>query len=137
MALPRRIGVEVTETAVIDNLDGAVTHLRRLQAHGIRIFLDDFGTGYSSLSYLGRLPVDVLKVDKQFVYDGMTSLRGKGLLATMIDLARNLDISVIAEGVETQAQLQILRDLGCTLIQGYHIARPLTEKAALAWPEPL
>ncbi len=134
---PERIGVEVTETAVIDNLDGAVTHLRRLQAHGIRIFLDDFGTGYSSLSYLGRLPVDVLKVDKQFVYDGMTSLRGKGLLATMIDLARNLDISVIAEGVETQAQLQILRDLGCTLIQGYHIARPLTEKAALAWPEPL
>ena len=132
-----RIGVEVTETAVIDNLDSAVTHLRRLQAHGIRIFLDDFGTGYSSLSYLGRLPVDVLKVDKQFVYDGMASMRGKGLLATMIDLARNLDISVIAEGVETQIQLQTLRDMGCTLIQGYHVARPLTEKAALAWPEPL
>ena len=132
-----RIGVEVTETAVIDNLERAVVQLKHLQENGIRIFLDDFGTGYSSLSYLGRLPVDVLKIDKQFVRDGMESGRGKGLLATMIDLARNLDISVVAEGVETQEQLETLRHMGCTMIQGYHVARPLTEKAALAWPEPL
>ena len=138
LAIPTaRIGVEITETAVIDNLEKAVVQLEHLQENGIRIFLDDFGTGYSSLSYLGRLPVDVLKIDKQFVRDGMESGRGKGLLATMIDLARNLDISVVAEGVETQEQLETLRYMGCTMIQGYHIARPLTEKAALAWPEPL
>lgn len=134
---PSKIGVEITETAIIDNLDSAMAQLRHLQNHGIHIFLDDFGTGYSSLSYLGRLPVDVLKIDKQFVKDGMDSMRGKGLLATMIDLARNLDITVVAEGIETQAQLLTLRNMGCTMIQGYFIARPLTEKAALAWPGPL
>ncbi len=131
------IAVEVTETAVIDNIDQAVGQLSQLQAHGVRIYLDDFGTGYSSLSYLGRLPVNVMKIDKHFIRDGMESERGRGLIAAMLDLSRHLGLDTVAEGIEDQRQLDVLRALGCPAIQGFFVSRPLTDTAAMQWLESL
>lgn len=127
------IAVEVTETAVIDNLDQAVEHLSRLQAQGVRIYLDDFGTGYSSLSYLGRLPVNVLKIDKHFIRESVANPRGQGLIATMLDLSRHLGLDAVAEGIEDEYQLDALRALGCPAIQGYFVAKPMPGPTAADW----
>lgn len=124
---PRRIHLEITETVLIENQEGAAELLRRLHAMNIRVSLDDFGTGYSSLSYLHRFRVDTLKIDKSFV-DRMTD--SVQIVGTIAALAGNLGMDVVAEGVETVEQARLLRELHCTNAQGYLFSRPRTAREA-------
>jgi diguanylate cyclase (GGDEF)-like protein/PAS domain S-box-containing protein len=121
---PARVVVEVTEGILIEDADEAVATLNRLREMGVRIALDDFGTGYSSLSYLQLFQFDKFKIDKSFVRTLGESDRALTLTRTIVNLGHNLGLQVTAEGVETQAQLDILRSLGCDQIQGYLVARP-------------
>ncbi|RYC29330.1 EAL domain-containing protein [Lichenibacterium minor] len=121
---PARVVVEVTEGILIDDADKAVAILNRLREMGVRIALDDFGTGYSSLSYLQLFQFDKFKIDKSFVNRLGEDDRALTLTRTIVNLGHNLGLQVTAEGVETQAQLDVLRSLGCDQIQGYLVARP-------------
>ena len=121
---PARVVVEVTEGILIEDAEKAVATLNRLREMGVRIALDDFGTGYSSLSYLQLFQFDKFKIDKSFVRTLGESDRALTLTRTIVNLGHNLGLQVTAEGVETQAQLDILRSLGCDQIQGYLVARP-------------
>ena len=121
---PARVVIEVTEGILIEDADEAVATLNRLREMGVRIALDDFGTGYSSLSYLQLFQFDKFKIDKSFVRTLGESDRALTLTRTIVNLGHNLGLQVTAEGVETQAQLDILRSLGCDQIQGYLVARP-------------
>ncbi len=122
---PRRLCIEITETAVLDEVDTAIATLSALRDIGVRLAIDDFGTGYSSLSYLRRLPVDIVKIDRSFT--GELGVDGANLtiVAGIIGLARGLGLEVIAEGIETPRQLEVLRDLGCAFGQGYLFAAPV------------
>ena len=126
---PQALCFEVTETALINDIDAASDVLGRLRSLGVRIALDDFGTGYSSLSYLHTLPVDVLKLDQSFIARLSPELRDRAVVAGMVDLAHALDLTVVAEGVETEEQLRGLRELHCDVVQGYHYchAKPASE----------
>jgi diguanylate cyclase (GGDEF)-like protein len=117
--------VEVTETAVVSDPLLATVTLETLQAHGVRSAIDDFGKGFSSLSQLKRLPIDSLKIDSSFVRDVIVDRESTAIVQAMIGLARNLDMKVVAEGVETPEQLAFLTQHGCDEAQGYLIARPL------------
>jgi diguanylate cyclase (GGDEF)-like protein/PAS domain S-box-containing protein len=123
---PARLALEITETVLMTELATPIESLRKLQALGVRIVLDDFGTGYSSLSYLRRLPLDAVKLDRSFVSRLDESLTDRQIVAAVVQLARALQMTVVAEGVETAGQLAALRQLGCHLAQGYHLARPMT-----------
>ena len=120
-----RIGFEVTETAVIQDPDGALANLRRFSEAGIRIAIDDYGSGLSSLSYLKQLPASELKIDRMFVSGLIDSHRDPLLVRSSIDLAHALDMEVTAEGVDDPLALSLLRVMGCDLIQGYLISPPL------------
>jgi EAL domain-containing protein (putative c-di-GMP-specific phosphodiesterase class I) len=131
--LASHLFIELTEGIVIDNINDTVEKMQALKKIGIKISIDDFGTGYSSLAYLSKLPVSELKIDKSFV---MAMAKSKGdavIVRTTIDLGHNLDLKVIAEGVETAADLAVLRDLGCDCIQGYYISRPVEADVFTAW----
>src|SRR5206468_3416896 len=104
--------------------DRARTVLERLTSQGVRLSIDDFGTGYSSLAQLKRLPVDEIKIDRSFVMDMGSSPSDEAIVRSTIELAHNLGLSVVAEGVEDEASLRTLRRLGCDLAQGYHLGRP-------------
>jgi len=122
---PRGVCLEVTETTVMDDVETAVTVLGELKELGLAVSIDDFGTGYSSLAYLRRLPLDEVKIDRTFV-DGLgTDPEDTAIVAAVISLAHALDHDVVAEGVETREQLERLRSLGCELVQGYLLARPM------------
>jgi diguanylate cyclase (GGDEF)-like protein/PAS domain S-box-containing protein len=121
---PDRLMLEITEGALMDDYSRAVSILRRLKALGIRIAMDDFGTGYSSLSYLQSFPFDKIKIDQTFVANLERSAQSAAIVRTVISLGRSLDLTTVAEGVETQAQLEILRREGCDEMQGYLIGRP-------------
>jgi diguanylate cyclase (GGDEF)-like protein/PAS domain S-box-containing protein len=125
---PGMLVLEITESAVVEDVGAASARLRELRALGIRIAMDDFGTGYSSLAYLRRLPIDILKIDKSFLGD--PSGRGSELLAGVAALGATLGLTTVAEGIEDPAQLAQVRAAGCTLGQGYHFARPLAPEAA-------
>ena len=121
---PATLCLEVTESVVMENAEFAITTLRELKALGVRISIDDFGTGYSSLAYLRRFPLDELKVDKSFV-DGLgRDPEATAIVAAVMGMAHALDLTVVAEGVETEAQAAALRNLGCDEAQGYLYARP-------------
>jgi diguanylate cyclase (GGDEF)-like protein len=122
---PRDLILEITESALMGDVPKNVAVLRGLKALGVRIAIDDFGTGYSSLSYLERFPVDVVKVDRSFVGRLGRNAKGGALVCAVIDLARALDLDVVAEGVETAEQAEELARLGCEVAQGYHFASPL------------
>lgn len=122
---PGRLELEVTETGFMENLEDAVDKLRQLNNAGINIAVDDFGTGYSSLTYLKRMPVQHLKIDKQFVSDLLENEDDTRIANTIIDLGKSLNLAVIAEGVETQEQEFYLRQRGCQIAQGYYFSRPL------------
>ena len=125
--------IEITESAIMDDPNHAIETLDRLHALGIRLAIDDFGTGYSSLTYLKRMPVDELKIDKSFVM-GMTENRDDEMIVrSTIDLAHNMGLKVVAEGVETEATLQRLADLHCDLAQGFHLSRPLPPDRLEVW----
>jgi EAL domain-containing protein (putative c-di-GMP-specific phosphodiesterase class I) len=104
--------------------EAALECLRQWKELGVRIAIDDFGTGYSSLSYLSRLPVDRLKLDKSLIHSLATKGKDAAIVRSIIALGKELGVSVIAEGVETEQQFQMLRDLGCRQVQGYLMARP-------------
>lgn len=120
--------IEITESAIIENIDSAAEILRQIKALGIQISLDDFGTGYSSLSYLHRFPIDTLKIDRSFV-TGMNLPKNSEIVRTIISLAVNLGMDVIAEGVETREQIIQLTGLGCTYLQGYLLSKPVDGQA--------
>ena len=129
---PACLGIEITESTVMGDPDKAVAALTRLKDIGVGISLDDFGTGYSSLGYLKRFPIDVLKIDKSFVDDVTTSSSDAAIARSVISLAHNLDMRVIAEGVETRAQVDFLTEHGCDEMQGYYFSRPLPANAFTA-----
>ena len=127
--------LEITESAIMDDPLRAEAMLNRLSEQGFKLSIDDFGTGYSSLAYLRRLPVQELKIDKSFVM-GMQAGEGDAqIVHSTIDLAHNLGLSVVAEGVENADILERLRTLNCDEAQGYHISRPMPAKDFLAWQE--
>ncbi len=117
--------VEVTESALIDDIDAAIATLRALKERGVLVALDDFGTGYSSLSYLHRFPIDKLKIDRSFIHDLEQAGMGGSVPRAIVGLGRSLGLAVVAEGVETEAQLQLLRGLNCESFQGYLFSRPV------------
>jgi EAL domain-containing protein (putative c-di-GMP-specific phosphodiesterase class I) len=121
--------LEITETSLMQNTDGAALALRELKSLGITLSLDDFGTGYSSLSYLRRFPIDTLKIDRAFIRDISTDPSDAVLVRAIIELAHSLGMRTVAEGVETFDQLLFLRNHACNFAQGYFIARPLTPDA--------
>jgi EAL domain-containing protein (putative c-di-GMP-specific phosphodiesterase class I) len=121
---PRRLDLEVTEGLLIREPEKAVEILRELKKLGIQISMDDFGTGYSSLSYFRIFPFDKLKIDRSFVKDMLVNPQARAIVRSVIGLGRGLEMSVIAEGVETEEQLNALRTDGCTQVQGYLISRP-------------
>ncbi|MFI4904811.1 MAG: putative bifunctional diguanylate cyclase/phosphodiesterase [Burkholderiales bacterium] len=127
------ITLELTESAILDDPDNGLENLRRLHALGCRLAIDDYGTGYSSLAYLRRLPVHELKIDKTFIV-GMAHNSGDAVIVrSTIDLAHNLGLTVVAEGVEDEATLERLRGLGCDRVQGYLLARPLAVADVGPW----
>jgi len=123
---PSCLGLEITEGTVMGDPDKAVAALHRLKDIGVSISLDDFGTGYSSLGYLKRFPIDTLKIDKSFVDDVTTSANDAAIALSVISLAHNLNMQVIAEGVETREQVQFLTERGCDEMQGYFFSRPVS-----------
>ncbi|PWC94247.1 GGDEF domain-containing phosphodiesterase [Azospirillum sp. TSO5] len=127
---PSWIKLELTESAVMDKAEQSIRLLRDLRALGIKLSIDDFGTGYSSLSYLHKLPIDSLKVDRSFVSAMHQSEENRAIVRIIMDLARLLGFDVIAEGIETSADANLLRALACDYGQGYHFARPLPSAEA-------
>ena len=131
--------LELTESVLVDDLEATLEKMARLRSHGVRFALDDFGTGYSSLAYLKRLPIDVLKIDRSFTMDiDAPEHSGQGkrpavLIDAIVAMAHQLDLRVLAEGVETLAQQERLLRSGCDLFQGYRFSRPLPEAEFRAW----
>lgn len=124
-----RLEIEITESLFMRNIDDMRTKLQRLRDLGVRIALDDFGTGFSSLSYLRTLPFDVIKLDRSFVCDIEDGPDGETLPITIINMARNLGKTCVAEGVENHRQLEVLRKAGCDLIQGYLLGQPMSAES--------
>ncbi|HJV95968.1 MAG TPA: GGDEF domain-containing protein, partial [Albitalea sp.] len=125
--------LEITESAIMDDPLRAQATLDRLSALGFKLSIDDFGTGYSSLAYLKRLPVDELKIDKSFVLGMKTDLDDAQIVRSTIDLAHNLGLSVVAEGVECDAVWDMLRELNCDHAQGFHMGRPMPINEFVKW----
>ena len=132
-APPERIELEITESMAMEEPDLLIGRLAEIKDTGVSIAIDDFGTGFSSLSYLQRLQVDRLKIDRAFVSEITGSARGSSIAEMVIELGRNLGLSIIAEGVEDERQAQILHALGCPLAQGFLFARPLAPQALIEW----
>jgi diguanylate cyclase (GGDEF)-like protein/PAS domain S-box-containing protein len=122
---PQRLKLELTESMLVVNVEEIITKMSALKAHGVSFSLDDFGTGFSSLSYLKRLPLDQLKIDRSFVRDMLTETDGGAIVQAIIALGQTMGLSVIAEGVETEAQRNFLDRLGCHNFQGYLFGQPL------------
>ena len=125
--IPLLVNLEIKESSLFENPDAAAQTLRSLKELGVRITLDDFGTGYSSLSYFHRFPIDVMKIDRSFI-NRLGIINNSEIVRTLISLATNLGIEVIAEGVETEVQAQQLEFMGCNYFQGYLISKPLNTK---------
>lgn len=130
---PGRIDMEVTETAMFQDFEQASISLRMLKAMGVHISLDDFGTGYSSLSYIRQFPLSKIKIDRSFVKDVETDLDCRAIVKSVIDMCRNLKLACIVEGMETEAQVSILRGLGCNMMQGYFFGRPMPADEVLGF----
>lgn len=125
---PERLQLEVTESLLIQDVDRTFQQLEALRANGIQVLLDDFGVGYSSLSYFQRFTFDRVKIDRSFVHGISTSQTAKAIVETIIKLGRQLNMGIVAEGVETEDQMRLLSAMGCTHLQGYFLSRPLTSK---------
>ena len=132
---PRLLQCEVTESAMLHDVDAATVVLTSLREAGVKVSLDDFGTGYSSLSYLKRLPVDSVKIDRSFVHDITSDPESAKIVQAIIGLTKALELTAIAEGVETQEQLEFLQQYGCEEAQGYYYAKPLPVAEVTRWLE--
>ena len=128
---PEQLEFEVTESMLIETMEESIRKLIELRNLGVGISLDDFGTGYSSLTYLRRLPVDTLKVDKSFIEDILDDEVQADLVGSIIDMAHTLNLTVVAEGVETDAQVEKLHQYHCDCLQGYVFSTPVPVEAAL------
>ncbi|WP_459893844.1 putative bifunctional diguanylate cyclase/phosphodiesterase [Hydrogenobaculum acidophilum] len=126
-SMPRNscINIEITESLFLENLETALSTLEKFKLSNFKISIDDFGTGYSSFSYLKDLPIDYLKIDMSFVRHILDDKKSKSIVKTIIELAHNLDMKTIAEGVETKEQFEVLKSLGCDIIQGFLLAKPM------------
>jgi EAL domain-containing protein (putative c-di-GMP-specific phosphodiesterase class I) len=122
---PSLLELEITESTLMENAQDTLEALHRLRSLGVRLSIDDFGSGYSSLSYLKRFPVDIIKIDRSFVCDVPHDADDASIVTGIIALAHSLRLDVVAEGVETEAQLQFLREQSCDLMQGYLLSPPL------------
>ncbi len=120
-----RVELELTESILMDDTSHAIEILNRLRGDGIKIAIDDFGTGFSSLSYLTNLPTDKLKIDRSFIKDIVSSSKARSTVKCIIEMAHQHGLVVVAEGIETKEQADVIRDLGCDMAQGYHFARPM------------
>lgn len=133
-ALP--LTIEITESETSYHMEETISILEEMREMGFKVYVDDFGTGYSSLSYLKRLPIDVLKVDRVFVKDLGSADSDAGFVKLLVDLARSLDLKIVAEGVETEEQFRILEELGCDMVQGFLLGRPMSaERVAVLFRE--
>jgi EAL domain-containing protein (putative c-di-GMP-specific phosphodiesterase class I) len=132
---PTRLTLEITETVMMINAELAEQRLIELKQLGLRIALDDFGTGYSSLAYLSRFPVDVIKMDRSFLFEGASPL-ASGLATAVIGLGRTFELDVVAEGIEFSDQWTTLRGLGCELGQGFYFAKPMNSSDTIAYLQP-
>jgi diguanylate cyclase (GGDEF)-like protein/PAS domain S-box-containing protein len=129
---PRALRLELTETVLVENETAALRCLTRLRQLGLKLVIDDFGTGYSSLSYLHRMPIDVLKIDASFISTMGSDEKNRRIVETVVLLGKNLGVEVVAEGVETKAQAQLLQRLGCDLLQGFYFSKPVDIEQASA-----
>lgn len=130
---PERLELEITENFLLENAENGMGTVARFSYIGVGIAIDDFGTGYSSLAYLKYLHADCLKIDKSFINDLPEDSTGAAIIRTVISLGRGLGFTLVAEGVEKAEQLDYLRSVGCDLVQGYHIAKPMPAADFAAW----
>jgi EAL domain-containing protein (putative c-di-GMP-specific phosphodiesterase class I) len=130
---PSSLIVEITETTIMSDPDYALETINRVSTMGVRFAIDDFGTGYSSLSYLKKLPIHEIKIDKSFVMDMLANENDAAIVKATIDLAHNLGLQVVAEGVENRETAQVLRKLGCDKIQGFYVSKALSAAEFNAW----
>ena len=128
------ICLEITESAIMDDPERALSTLEHLHAMGFKLSIDDFGTGYSSLSYLRRLPARQLKIDRSFVRDLDSSLDAQAIVEAVVRLAHALGLKVVAEGVERAEQVEMLQRLDCDIAQGYYFSRPIPAEAVPGFP---
>ena len=130
---PELLELEITESAVMHDPEEVVNSLLELSRFGIRLAIDDFGTGYSSLAYLKRFPVDTLKIDRAFIMDVSCDDDDMAIVEAVLGLGKHFNMKVVAEGVEDEDQLQILKTQGCDLAQGYFIGRPMPLGDYVEW----
>lgn len=121
---PNFIQLEITENALIENADTALNIMKKFKKQGFNIALDDFGTGHSSLTCVNLYPIDILKIDRSFIIDSIKYKKSRAIIETIMYMAKELDLQVIAEGVEIEEQYQLIKDLECELIQGYFFSKP-------------
>jgi EAL domain-containing protein (putative c-di-GMP-specific phosphodiesterase class I) len=122
---PRKLVLEITESVMLDAEDRLDSDFATLHGMGCVLSVDDFGRGYSSLAYLARLPVGILKMDREFIADIESDERGAAIVSSVIDMGRRLGLRVVAEGVETSRQMSVLREMGCSFLQGWLFGRPV------------
>jgi EAL domain-containing protein (putative c-di-GMP-specific phosphodiesterase class I) len=132
-ARPDRLRLELTESLLLKDVEGTVEKMQRLRAAGVRFAVDDFGTGYSSLSYLHRLPISQLKIDRSFIWDASRGGHGAAIVRMIVALGKTLEMSVLAEGVETAEQLAFVTEEGCHYYQGYLFSKPLPYNELVAF----
>lgn len=125
---PEYLELEITETTMLDDIDSAIHRLNEIHKMGVKIAIDDFGTGYTSINYLKRFPLSVVKIDQGYVKGIPYDLNDNAITKAVIALAHSLNLKVVAEGVETLEQLEFLADLGCDIVQGYFLSRPLPQE---------
>ena len=130
---PRFLDIELTESVLMHHSQQGLDKLKALKALGVGLTIDDFGTGYSSLAYLKRYPIDKLKIDRSFVMDTPGSADDVAIVTAIVQMGHSLQLHTVAEGVETEAQLALLRSMGCSSGQGYAISHPLPAAQAQEW----
>ncbi len=134
---PEYLGIEITESVIMQDVKSTISKLKQLQDMGITLSIDDFGTGYSSLSYLKLFPIDNLKIDRSFVFNITSDSTDAAIAASVILLAHSMDLKVVAEGVETEEQLEVLHEQGCDYVQGFLFSKPLAAEEFVPFFEPL
>ncbi|MDH4101460.1 MAG: GGDEF domain-containing phosphodiesterase, partial [Nitrospirota bacterium] len=130
---PSVLEMEITESLMMENPERTLNILKKINDLGIPLSLDDFGTGFSSLAYLKRLPVSQLKIDKSFVSDMETNENDRMIVKSIIGLSHDLNFKVVAEGVENESEIQLLREMGCDIVQGYHVSKPVPPDQLRQW----
>ena len=130
---PQWLEIELTEDIVMHGVNDAIQILQELRALGIKLSIDDFGTGYSSLAYLKRFPLDTLKIDRSFIKDILTDPHDATIVAAVVAMAHKMKLNVVAEGVENEQQLNLIRQQGCNHVQGYFISKPISDQKLMYW----